>query len=211
MGFEEDVRHILSHCPDPNSGRRTCMFSATWPASIQRMAMEYMIDPIRIYVGFDSVVRGGDGDDDGHDRRGTNAALEGGGRTTVVDDSLAANRRVHQIVEVMEDRARQSRLLELLRTHHRGNRNGGTGGNRVLIFALYKKEAERLETWLQRTGGYANCTSIHGNKNQVLRTRALEEFKNGTCPLLVATDVAARGLDIPNVELVINYTFPLSE
>lgn len=45
---------------------------------------------------------------------------------------------------------------------------------------------------------------------QDARTRALGSFKDGTCPLLVATDVAARGLDIPNVELVINYTFPLT-
>ena len=73
---------------------------------------------------------------------------------------------------------------------------------------MYKKEAERLEQSLKRDGW--NCNSIHGNKNQQARTAALAQFKDGTCPLLVATDVAARGLDIPHVETVINFTFPLT-
>lgn len=81
-------------------------------------------------------------------------------------------------------------------------------GNKILIFALYKKEAARLETSLNRKG--FNVGSIHGDKSQNDRNKALEEFKSGKVPLLVATDVAARGLDIPNVEHVINVTFPLT-
>jgi ATP-dependent RNA helicase DBP3 len=80
--------------------------------------------------------------------------------------------------------------------------------NRVLVFGLYKKEAERLEYSLRKDGW--DCCSIHGNKTQVARTAALAQFKDGSCPLLIATDVAARGLDIPNVEAVINFTFPLT-
>lgn len=182
MGFEEDVREIISCCKDKEKGRQTAMFSATWPAAIQRIAMEYMVDPVRIYVGFESIV-------------GSNG--EGG-----VDDSLSANKRVKQYVEVIEDRAREARLRELLNKVH-GNRK-----NRVLVFALYKKEAERLEYQLKNQGW--NCCSIHGNKHQAARTEALAKFKDGSCPILVATDVAARGLDIPNVEAVINYTFPLT-
>ena len=53
-------------------------------------------------------------------------------------------------------------------------------------------------------------TSIHGDKSQVERFAALNEFKDGSTPLLIATDVAARGLDIPQVEYVINYSFPLT-
>ena len=183
MGFEEDVRFIISQCKPKEQGRQTAMFSATWPAAIQKIAMDYMTDPIRVYVGFESIV-GSNGDAGG------------------VDDSLSANKRVKQTVEVIEDRERDARLRELLRKVH-AKRN-----NRILIFALYKKEAERLENSLKRDGW--NCCSIHGNKNQAARTQALEEFKNGSCPLLVATDVAARGLDIPNVEVVINFTFPLT-
>ena len=51
---------------------------------------------------------------------------------------------------------------------------------------------------------------IHGDIGQGQRTRAVEGFKSGAVPLLVATDVAARGLDIPDVEAVINYSFPLT-
>jgi ATP-dependent RNA helicase DBP3 len=182
MGFEEDVRYIISQCKAKEDGRQTAMFSATWPAAIQQIAMEYMIDPVRIYVGFEAIV-GSNGENS-------------------IDDSLSANKRVSQTVEVIEDRARESRLRALLNQYH-GKRN-----NRVLVFALYKKEAERLEHQLRRDGW--NCCSIHGNKNQDARTQALSQFKDGSCPLLIATDVAARGLDIPNVEVVLNFTFPLT-
>merc|ERR1712226_1790357 len=81
-------------------------------------------------------------------------------------------------------------------------------GNRILIFVLYKKEAARVEETLKR-GGW-NAVSIHGDKSQEGRTQAVEQFKSGKIPLLVATDVAARGLDIPGVDYVINYSFPLT-
>lgn len=54
------------------------------------------------------------------------------------------------------------------------------------------------------------CGAIHGDISQVQRTEAVENFKSGRLPLLIATDVAARGLDIPDVEVVINYSFPLT-
>ena len=55
------------------------------------------------------------------------------------------------------------------------------------------------------------CTSIHGDRMQFEREKALKDFKSGACPILVATDVAARGLDIPNVSLVVNYDLPNGE
>lgn len=54
------------------------------------------------------------------------------------------------------------------------------------------------------------AASIHGDINQAQRSRAVEQFKSGAMPLLIATDVAARGLDIPDVEAVINFSFPLT-
>lgn len=183
MGFEEDVRYIISKCKTKET-RQTAMFSATWPAAIQQLAMEFMNDPICIYVGFESIV-GSNGENS-------------------IDDALSANKRISQTVEVIEDRAREPRLLELLKKYTSGKRKN----DRVLVFALYKKEAARLEGTLNRWG-FA-CASIHGDKAQEARNRALAEFKDGTCPILVATDVAARGLDIPDVEVVLNYTFPLT-
>ena len=78
----------------------------------------------------------------------------------------------------------------------------------MLVFALYKKEAERVEGML-RSKGFA-VGGLHGDLSQAARLEALQSFKTGTTTLLVATDVAARGLDIPNVGAVINYTFPLT-
>ena len=73
---------------------------------------------------------------------------------------------------------------------------------------MYKKEAVRVEDNLKRQGW--SCVSIHGDKSQAERNQAYDQFKSGRVKLLIATDVAARGLDIPNVEYVINYTFPLT-
>ncbi|KAJ2829680.1 RNA-dependent ATPase [Coemansia erecta] len=117
-------------------------------------------------------------------------------------DELAINERVEQIVEVLDGKQKNFRLLELLKKYHK------TRKNRILVFALYKKEAGRLEEMLQRKG--YNCVAIHGDKAQNQRLDAIEAFRNGRIPLLVATDVAARGLDVPDVEYVINYTFPLT-
>ncbi|XP_060207723.1 DEAD-box ATP-dependent RNA helicase 5 isoform X3 [Lycium barbarum] len=123
-------------------------------------------------------------------------------KVVVGSEDLAANHDVMQIVEVLEDRARDERLQCLLEKYHKSRRN------RVLVFVLYKKEASRVEMMLQKRGW--KVVSISGDKQQHARTKALSLFKDGSCPLMIATDVAARGLDIPDVEVVINYSFPLT-
>jgi len=117
-------------------------------------------------------------------------------------EGLSANGNVKQIVEVIEDRSRDARLTTLLQEYHTSRKN------RILVFVLYKKEAVRLESFLNNKGWKVG--SIHSNKSQNQRIVALQSFKDGTNPLLVATDVASRGLDIPQVEYVINYSFPLT-
>eukprot|EP00033_Pygsuia_biforma_P000275 GCRY01000339.1.p1 GENE.GCRY01000339.1~~GCRY01000339.1.p1 ORF type:complete len:591 (+),score=112.61 GCRY01000339.1:230-2002(+) len=79
-------------------------------------------------------------------------------------------------------------------------------GRLVLVFTETKRDADMLEMDIQRAGGRA--TSIHGDKVQRERERSLANFKSGRVPVLVATDVAARGLDIPNVAAVVNYELP---
>ncbi|KAJ7953382.1 DEAD-box ATP-dependent RNA helicase [Quillaja saponaria] len=123
-------------------------------------------------------------------------------KVVVGSEDLAANHDVMQIVEVLDEHARDKRLVALLEKYHKSQRN------RVLVFVLYKLEATRVENMLQR-GGW-KVVSIHGDKAQQQRTQALSLFKKGSCPLMIATDVAARGLDIPDVEVVINYSFPLT-
>merc|ERR1711916_276326 len=73
----------------------------------------------------------------------------------------------------------------------------------VLIFVQRKVSASRVERFLKNNGIIA--MSIHGDKTQHDREYAMDSFKQGICKVLVATDVASRGLDIPNVTYVINY------
>ncbi|OYX65477.1 MAG: DEAD/DEAH box helicase [Sphingomonadales bacterium 32-64-17] len=77
---------------------------------------------------------------------------------------------------------------------------------RVLIFARTKHGADRVVKKLEQDGIRANA--IHGNKSQPQRQRALDEFRSAKTSVLVATDVAARGIDIPGVSHVINYELP---
>jgi ATP-dependent RNA helicase RhlE len=76
----------------------------------------------------------------------------------------------------------------------------------VLVFVGTKFGTARLASWLERQG--INATAIHGDKTQQERTKALEAFKSGEARVLVATDVAARGLDIDDLPHVINYELP---
>ena len=117
---------------------------------------------------------------------------------------LRANTRITQEVEVMEQHDKQNRLIELLKQYQSGKNKS----DRILVFCLYKKEATRIEEFIGRRG--FKVGGIHGDLPQHKRTESLDAFKRGDVPILVATDVAARGLDIPNVKLVINVTFPLT-
>ena len=118
---------------------------------------------------------------------------------------LRANIRIAQTVEVIDQRAKEQRLLQLIKQYQ----SGADSEDRILVFCLYKKEATRIEGFLRSRGG-CRVAGIHGDLSQAQRTQALAQFKSGACPLLIATDVAARGLDIPAVKLVINVTFPLT-
>jgi ATP-dependent RNA helicase DBP3 len=122
-------------------------------------------------------------------------------RVVVGGDELNANHRVTQIVECIDKFGRDKRLVELLKKYHNSK-------NRCLIFILYKREANTLMNFLSGKG--YNVGAIQGDMTQTARTDALENFKTGNVPLLIATDVAARGLDIPQVEYVLNYSFPLT-
>ena len=76
----------------------------------------------------------------------------------------------------------------------------------TLVFTETKRGADQLEDWLSRQG--FPSTSIHGDRTQQEREWALKQFRSGKAPIMVATDVAARGLDIPHVTHVINFDLP---
>ncbi len=105
--------------------------------------------------------------------------------------------RVRQIVYPV-DKGRKRELL----SHRIGTQNW----QQVLVFARTKRGANRLAENLSRDG--LNAEAIHGNKSQAARTRALRDFKAGRVRVLVATDIAARGLDIDRLPHVVNYELP---
>jgi len=96
-------------------------------------------------------------------------------------------------------RADKRRLLEMLL------RAEGTAG-RALVFTRTKHGANRLCEQLDRAG--IGSAALHGNKTQSARERALESFRRGTTRVLVATDIAARGIDVEGISLVVNFDLP---
>ncbi|KAF8396019.1 hypothetical protein HHK36_017631 [Tetracentron sinense] len=109
-----------------------------------------------------------------------------------------------QRVEFVQESDKRSHLMDLLHAQ----RANGTHGKQALtlVFVETKKGADSLEHWLCMNGFPA--TTIHGDRTQQEREQALRLFKSGTTPILVATDVAARGLDIPHVAHVVNFDIP---
>ncbi|RUS23703.1 P-loop containing nucleoside triphosphate hydrolase protein [Jimgerdemannia flammicorona] len=98
------------------------------------------------------------------------------------------------IIIFIEEREKRERLTELLLSQP---------PSRTLIFVETKRGADTLDQFLY--DNHFPSTSIHGDRNQEEREDALLAFKNGKCPILVATAVAARGLDVRNVMHVINF------
>ena len=82
-------------------------------------------------------------------------------------------------------------------------------GQPAIVFVGYRESAERVGKWLRQNGFFAEV--YHGGMEQDWRERALYKFRNGSANVLVSTDLAARGLDIPEVKVVIHYHLPLKE
>ncbi|XP_051937734.1 DEAD-box helicase 3 X-linked a isoform X3 [Hippocampus zosterae] len=182
MGFEPQIRRIVEQDTMPPKGiRQTMMFSATFPKEIQILARDFLEDYIFLAVG----------------RVGS------------------TSENITQKVVWVEDTDKRSFLLDLLNATVIPNeiQESGTDApekpgkdSLTLVFVETKKGADALEDFLYHEG-YA-CTSIHGDRSQRDREEALHQFRSGRCPILVATAVAARGLDISNVKHVINFDLP---
>ncbi|KAK7145388.1 hypothetical protein R3I94_011478 [Phoxinus phoxinus] len=182
MGFEPQIRRIVEQDTMPPKGlRQTMMFSATFPKEIQILARDFLEEYIFLAVG----------------RVGS------------------TSENITQKVVWVEENDKRSFLLDLLNaTVIPSEVQDNTGENvekpgkesLTLVFVETKKGADALEDFLYREG--YSCTSIHGDRSQRDREEALHQFRSGRCPILVATAVAARGLDISNVKHVINFDLP---
>jgi ATP-dependent RNA helicase RhlE len=104
---------------------------------------------------------------------------------------------VEQAVVMVNQQEKTALLTMLLR---------GADFGRTLVFSRTKHGADKIVRMLEAAG--IPAAAIHGNKSQAQRERALAQFRSGDMPVLIATDIAARGIDIPNVGHVINYDLP---
>ena len=161
LGFLPQIKEILEQVP---TKRRSMMFSATMLPAIERLAQQFMNDPLMI------------------DIRPVNQVAEG----------------IEHRLYLVHDADLKTCLLGLL-----DEVQGST-----LIFARRKLHTEWLARQLQQAGCPAD--RIHSDRTQAQRVRALRGFREGKFRILVATDVAARGIDVPRIQHVINYGLPES-
>jgi ATP-dependent RNA helicase DeaD len=162
LGFLEDVEKILALTP---SSRQTALFSATMPPEIQRLADQYLYDPIIVKVKSATL---------------TVDSVEQFGLQVASKDKVAA------LVEVLD----------------------AEKPTQAIIFCRTKVRCDQLYRTLRDKG--MNVKALHGDMSQGARDGVMIGFKDGRTPLLVATDVAARGLDISTVSHVINFDVPTS-
>lgn len=159
LGFLPQIRRILEELP---ANRQTMMFSATMPAPIDRLAQQFMREPVRI---------------------------------DVLPEGRAAEGISHRLFVVRAD-DRVACLLALLR-----EKPGST-----LVFMRRKIDAEWATRQLEQAG--QNVERIHSDLSQGQRVAALEGLRRGDHRILVATDIAARGIDVPEIEHIVNYGLP---
>ncbi|ONK54910.1 uncharacterized protein A4U43_UnF9810 [Asparagus officinalis] len=117
-------------------------------------------------------------------------------QVNIGNEELSANKAITQHVEIVLPMEKQRRLEQILRTQERGSK--------IIIFCSTKRLCDQLARSMRGYGAAA----IHGDKSQGERDYVLNQFRCGKAPILVATDVAARGLDIKDIRVVINYDFP---
>ncbi|KAL1897088.1 ATP-dependent RNA helicase dbp2 [Sporothrix stenoceras] len=115
---------------------------------------------------------------------------------------LSANHRITQIVEVVTESEKRDRMIK----HLEKALDDKEKANKVLIFTGTKRVADDITRFLRQDGWPA--LSIHGDKQQNERDWVLDQFKTGKSPVMVATDVASRGIDVRNITHVINYDYP---
>jgi ATP-dependent RNA helicase DDX5/DBP2 len=169
MGFEPQLRQILSHMP-PNKKRQTLMFSATWPNEVRDLALKFLSNPAQINIG--------------------------GTELNVNPDIV----QTFQLTRTGRDKSQF--LVESLKTLQ----SKGPGAT-AMVFCNTKTGCEQIAAHMEQQTG-TRCNTLHGDKSQEQRDWALQEFRTARAPVIVCTDVAARGLDIKNVTAVINYDFP---
>ncbi|XP_063535543.1 uncharacterized protein LOC134745439 [Cydia strobilella] len=121
-------------------------------------------------------------------------------QVNVGSTELSANHNITQVVHVCEQDSKMDKFKEIM------HQISGEGIGKILVFTNTKRSVDHLTLTLRRNGWPA--VGIHGDKTQLQRDTIIRKFKTGNTNILVATDVAARGLDVDGITHVINYDFP---
>ncbi|GAB5354162.1 hypothetical protein AAMO2058_000096000 [Amorphochlora amoebiformis] len=119
-------------------------------------------------------------------------------RVVIGSNTIHANKDVAQKVLVLEESDKHMYLIKVLEKV--------MDGSKILIFCKTKRTCDQVTRQLRTDGWPARC--MHGDKTQSEREWVMDEFRNGKSPIMVATNIAARGLDIKGIKAVINYDFP---
>ncbi|XP_050532069.1 ATP-dependent RNA helicase p62-like isoform X2 [Daktulosphaira vitifoliae] len=114
--------------------------------------------------------------------------------------TLSANHNIQQNVDVVQEHEKEDKLMDLLQDI------SNMDENKTIIFAETKRKVDTITRKIVNMG--ARAVGIHGDKSQSERDHVLKQFRNGRANILVATDVAARGLDVDDVKFVINFDYP---
>ncbi|XP_032576281.1 ATP-dependent RNA helicase p62 isoform X2 [Drosophila sechellia] len=115
---------------------------------------------------------------------------------------LSANHNIRQVVDVCDEFSKEEKLKTLLSDIYDTSESPG----KIIIFVETKRRVDNLVRFIRSFG--VRCGAIHGDKSQSERDFVLREFRSGKSNILVATDVAARGLDVDGIKYVINFDYP---
>jgi ATP-dependent RNA helicase DDX5/DBP2 len=120
-------------------------------------------------------------------------------QVTIGSLDLTANENITQVVRILSEDQKREELLRILDQSTRD-------GSKALVFTSTKRQADRLREDLRHARLHARA--IHGDKSQDERDNVLAQFRSGEIQIMIATDVAARGIDIKDIKVVVNYDFP---
>jgi ATP-dependent RNA helicase DDX5/DBP2 len=189
MGFEPQIRSVIKHIPD---SRQTLLFSATWPKEIQRLAFDFLTDPIQVNVGEVGVLNANKDIKQHIHMISENEKLEK--LTTILKELTEAGIPEKEESSAPTNGRRPPRDL------------GGKKHAKIIVFTAKKMSCNDLANQLWDDGFAVDC--LHGDRAQWERTKVINAFKDGALRMLIATDVAARGLDVKDVGVVVNYDMP---
>ena len=192
LGFEPQIRRISEEIrPD----RQTLMFTATWPRGVATAAAALAPDAATLRVA-------------GEKAADQKAFLPTGEYSKHNHESLYPHlpTGVRHVLELVQEKEKYARLVSLLETRLESDHK--KTARRVVVFFSSKARVDDATRSLRSDGFPA--LAMHGDKAQNEREWVLREFRTGTAPVLLATDVAARGLDVAGVATVINFDAPAS-